>query len=261
MTIGLLDPRTDVPVDMVNPVNRLHPLNRGLVSWWLALPGTMGGSRFMDIMSPGPNGNHGVLTNMNPVSDWIGSSRLNGWGALDFNVSDNSIDAGDIDLDNTSFTVTAWVKTVDLAADQRTIIAKRSTNAQNRGIVFRIELDGSLSFWTFAASSRKTTAANLITINNYINVAVVFNSLDNGGKLYVDGMLKPNSQADGALDDVVSSGNPFLIGRRIENSPFDPFSGEMDDVRLYRRVLSDNEVAWYHQLSQQEYPGMLNRLP
>jgi hypothetical protein len=33
-----------------DPVSRHHPLNQGLVGWWLSVPGLDGGNQFYDLM-------------------------------------------------------------------------------------------------------------------------------------------------------------------------------------------------------------------
>jgi len=95
MVLGLLDTQNDAMIDMIQPVNRLHPANRGLVAWWMVLLGTSGGRRFMDIYNPGPNGLHGTLTNMDPATDFVPSSRLGSYGELDLDGVDDYIDFGD----------------------------------------------------------------------------------------------------------------------------------------------------------------------
>lgn len=50
---------TLAPIDLANPVNVHHPLNLGLISWWLAVPGLDGGKYFYDLCGR----NDGTLTN------------------------------------------------------------------------------------------------------------------------------------------------------------------------------------------------------
>ncbi len=71
------------PIIYGDAVNRGHALNRGLVGWWLGLPGMSAGPRLLDIngtrnhgtltngptWGPGPNGRFGALTFNGPNSD------------------------------------------------------------------------------------------------------------------------------------------------------------------------------------------------
>lgn len=61
-------------INLANPVND-HPLNDGLVAWWLPLKNTRGGSTLIDLVG----GNHGTLTN-GPAWD----EGPNGFGAVEF---------------------------------------------------------------------------------------------------------------------------------------------------------------------------------
>jgi hypothetical protein len=74
----------DAAVNLLDPADRMHPLNRGLVAWWLALPGLMGGPRWRDLIGT----NDGVLTN-GPV--WKPTTRPGGWGCLSFDGTDDRV--------------------------------------------------------------------------------------------------------------------------------------------------------------------------
>jgi hypothetical protein len=60
-------------------------------------------------------------------------------------------------------------------------------------------------------------------------------------KLYFNGTLQSSVSVSGALNDNFS---PLLIGTRL-NLPADTFQGSIDDVRIYNRALSEDEI---HQL-------------
>jgi hypothetical protein len=78
-------------LDRIGPgplvVNDGHPLNRGLVTWWLARPGlNYGGARWYD-----PIGlNHGTLANFGAGSGWSGTTRPGGFGQLTFDAAAGS---------------------------------------------------------------------------------------------------------------------------------------------------------------------------
>lgn len=81
----------DLNVDMRQPINWLHPHSRGLIAEWRSLPGTKGSRRFMDLVNPGPAGNHGTLTNMDPATAYVpGDPRSSGY-AVGFNGISNFI--------------------------------------------------------------------------------------------------------------------------------------------------------------------------
>ena len=64
-------------VNLTAPLNRRHPLNRGLLARWIALPGLTGGSTLVDLCGR----THGTLVN---GPEWRGATHAGGWGSLDY---------------------------------------------------------------------------------------------------------------------------------------------------------------------------------
>ncbi|MCI0498449.1 MAG: hypothetical protein L0Y36_02035 [Planctomycetales bacterium] len=186
-----------------------------------------------------PNGYNGVLTNMDN-SDWVAGKVGN---ALDFDGVDDYVQiAGYKGITGTaSRTCMAWIKTTNA---QQTIILSWGTELQNgQKWTFRTEPDGTLSVGVWGGNI-KTEA----TVNNgqWRHVAAV---LENDGsptvgeiRLYIDGTLQNavpnNSQAINtvALQDVVIGAHKNL------DVPGSFFKGLIDDVRVYDRALTAQEI-------------------
>lgn len=260
MTLALLDPRTDQPVNMVQPVNLLHPLNRGLISWHLALPGAMGGARYMDILSPGPNGNHGVLTSMDPATDWVPSRRSGAWGQLDFDGTDDHVVTGDLNIESTDLTFMAWIFR-DVGGDQ-TVFSKWDNSGGNgaKSILFRCNASDRLQLFTHdgASQTQKQSGDGIVPLTTQLHVAFVYDEATDDGQFYVNGVPKPNSTTDDTLSKVQATTTNIVLGRFADS--VNAFDGPMDDFRIYKRKLTELEVFTYYGLSQQGYPGLLNRL-
>ncbi len=62
-----------------------------------------------------------------------------------------------------------------------------------------------------------------------------------GLKLYVNGVLAKTSTKIDSLKGSILSGTPFSIGRRSRSST--PFAGRIDDLQVFKRELTANEVA------------------
>jgi hypothetical protein len=58
-------------------------------------------------------------------------------------------------------------------------------------------------------------------------------------KLYINGNLENSASISGILNE---NSSPLLIGTRL-NLPADTFHGEIDELRIYDRALSEAEVA------------------
>jgi len=254
---SLLDYRADKPVDMIQPVNKLHPLNRGLVSWWLALPGTMGGARLMDIVNPGPNGNHGTLTNMNPQTDWVGSNRLGSWGALDFDGSNDYVNVphrADLNI-RTDITLAAWVNINTLGAFDTFLNKGDLGGAGNVTYGFQKKNTDVFTFFhTIGDTGQFTNSITTLDADTWYHLVATVDAADEC-RLYLDGVEDVN----GNVGSRPSNTTILTVGARdlgaTQNWP-----GLIDDVRINNRALSANEVAWLYQLSQQGYPGLLNRI-
>ena len=81
-----------------------HPLAQGLV--FAGLGRHVGSSHYRD---SSPYGNHGVLTNMDPVTDWVWVPELGRW-AVDFDgVGDKvTCPAAGVPIGDTPFTLSSW---------------------------------------------------------------------------------------------------------------------------------------------------------
>jgi hypothetical protein len=236
-------------VDLSNPVNWVHPLNRGLVGWWLALPQWAGGTKWYDLRGK----NDGALTNM-PASNWTGPrERPGGFGSLDFNGSTNYVNLGSPAIFQITgeMTLSAWIR-----ADVVQSSAVISKMAGNRAW----QLGFSSSNLQFAIAPSPTTLLSVPTVDTYsanvwIYVVGVYRpstALD----IYVNGVLN-NSNTTGIPASQYEGINNVHIGSRPALDSF--FNGLIDDVRIYTRALSTADVAAYYELSRKSFSNLLTR--
>lgn len=232
--------RTDVPINWVCPVNWLHPLNRGLVSWWLCVPGVMGGSRWVDLCGR----NAGTLTNMDPATDWVGPrGRPGGWGAVDFDgVNDQVLVPNNSSFDGPPLTISLWAKYS--AAGELYLVS----NYLTRWILASsLANNGKLSFFSGATWASAATAAN---DGIWHNLAMTHNGSTT--TFYRDG------RQDGTASQTITGTRATNLQIGGQASAY--FPGLLDSIAIHSRALSPAEVALLYQLSQQRYPGMLNRV-
>jgi hypothetical protein len=69
------------PIDLRNPINQSAPLNRGLVAWYLGVPGLSGGSKFYDLRGV----NAGTLNSFGTGYGWGPTNRPGGFAQINFN--------------------------------------------------------------------------------------------------------------------------------------------------------------------------------
>lgn len=225
------------------PVNWAHPLNRGLLAWWLVLPQWRGGKRFRDLC----NRYHGTLTDMDPSTDWVSSrGRPGGFGALQTDNSMQFVDVGDVDVlefTDEIFTWSAWFNQV--AGDDGYLMSKNEGSSGwgwyfNNGSI-TVYLNGSAdltvsSVYTTAVWNHAIATCDGTTITMYIN-----------GK----------SVGSGPRDfDLQTNTGALHIGAALLALPF---NGLIDGVRLSNRHYTASYAASLYLEELQGYPNLLNR--
>lgn len=196
-------------------------------------------------------GRYGTLNNMDP-SDWVGS--LHG-GALDFDGSNDYVRVSD----NTRFdwgseqTVSAWVFISSTPGNPDTILKKGFATVIEPQWIFvdsntlRVRLDTT-------GSNTLDTITNLQT-NRWYFLASVYDG--STLKWFVDGVEDNSSSVSGAInttnnDFYIGSGNAGTDG---QHAPERYFNGQIEDVHIYTRATSADEVR---QLLTDPYANILS---
>jgi hypothetical protein len=99
---------------------------------------------------------------------------------------------------------------------------------------------------------------------NFHHVALtVSRAASDGGRLFVDGNVVLTFDPTGEPGDL-SNNEPFWIGNHASDSVFAFFKGQIDEVTLYGRALSSDEIQTIHDagsLGKCPPPGVLELLP
>jgi len=169
------------------------------------------------------NGHHGQIHGQQLVEGIIGS-------ALQFEGLDQIVDIGDPGL-SAPATVTFWFRTVDLFRDRRLF----SQVEGGESLAGALRLDGvQVEVWDGA--EWKILIDRQMKIKEWMHVAVVFEP---------EG--KTHGYLNGDRQHLVKSGFDFngvkaAIGAPFLNETGNPYTGCMDDFRLYSRALSMDEI-------------------
>ena len=203
----------------------------GLVGYWTFDEGA--GSTAAD--SSG-NGNNGTLTNMDPAGDWV-SGKIG--SALEFDSGNDHVNIpGSAILDVTGdLTVTLWVKP---AVDSSSFHA-----SWNFFIYQRNPLKYEIGYYNTegprfkpynAAGTNFDFSPNLsLSANTWYHMAMVRQGAFLG--IYMNGILQ-DSRSDFTGD--LRSSTEVRIGGNGGSSGFE---GTIDDVRIYSRRLTDQEIG------------------
>ena len=84
-------------------------------------------------------------------------------------------------------------------------------------------------------------------LNKWHHVVISWDNTNT--KIYVDNELVVNSSADAAFNNVTSSSDPIFIGQR---SDVYYFKGYLNNIRIYGRALSENEIRDIYIIEQRE---------
>jgi hypothetical protein len=207
--------------------NSLEPdVEGGLIGWWKLDDGT--GTTAIDSSD---NGNDGTLRG-NPR--WV-SGKLG--GALDFDAVGDYVDCGNSPMFNITdeLTVSAWINMHSVRGEWRTIVAKGdsawriSTNGATRGMHFG-----------FTGAGRNWLRADSVTeipLNEWHHVCGVYDRV-NGARIYINGVQEAVNPDTGGID---TNTHRVYIGENAE-APGRLWDGLIDDVRVYNRALSQEEI-------------------
>ncbi|HPY52076.1 MAG TPA: LamG domain-containing protein, partial [Sedimentisphaerales bacterium] len=208
-----------------NPV--VHAGDPTLVGWWKLDEGT--GTTARDISGYGNDGTFGG------DPQWV-AGRFG--KALEFDGSDDFLDCGnDPSLDLTLWTIAFWLNAAQ-NKDYNGFVIKGLDAAENYEVLGFA--DGSFHFpitMTGGARTYVNSVTGVIVAGEWAHYAYLYDSTD-GRRLYKNGDLVFDDSESGTPQ---ASTDPLTIGNEQPMSRF--VDGIMDDVRIYSRVLTLDELA------------------
>jgi len=178
--------------------------------------------------------------------------------ALEFDGVDDYVDVGDppdgsLDFGaDESFSIAAWIKCDDVGGHSAIVGKRRCTGLHGyfyEGYGFRVISDGTLYFGIEDTGNNGVSmyGNTAVADNQWHHVVAVRNATANKLYLYVDG----NSDAESVTDSTsgsLSTAQDLWIGLHrttVSNNPAENphyFSGLMDEVCIYNRALSAQEI-------------------
>jgi len=185
-----------------------------------------------------PNSTYGVFSGENASAFDLDNGMIN--------ITDPALNiSGD-------FTVSAWIKKSESDSYQ-SIIAVGIPDVTYDGFYFRIRDNNLLDFRIGNGTDRSTFLNGRTEILNtsWYNVLATYNGTD--VLMYVNGNLEDSETWHAGF---VSSTTGFFIGARHFNTGdhiIDQFNGTIDEVAIYNRSLSQNEVTSFYNWSSYYY--------
>ncbi|WP_308214673.1 LamG-like jellyroll fold domain-containing protein [Salinispora arenicola] len=161
-------------------------------------------------------------------------------------------------LDTTkAFTVTAWVKLTDLVSGSvQTIVSQAGEDVSDLSLEYRQDANGGAGgfCFTMAAGDGELTTACAdpvswpVTEDQWVHLAGVYDPTLDVVRVHVmgDPTFCAGDFAEAPFTLPRPASGPFLIGRGTQgasDSPAYQLTGQMSDVYVFQRVLSNNEIC------------------
>jgi hypothetical protein len=209
-------------------------INSGLVGYW-TFDGNNSNWRTDTTADSSGNGNTGALVSMSittsPVPGKIG-------GALKFNGTSQLVAVNDsASLEVTgSLTISAWIRTTNTSASYREIVRK-SDSGGPPGYFLTLNAANKIALTTSGVVGEYDNGFTYASDGKWHLVTGSFNGTT--CTLYLDGV----SQISYACGALTTDTSELAIGALFNfGNPVHEFPGSIDDVRVYNRALSAQEV-------------------
>ena len=155
--------------------------------------------------------------------------------ARNFDGIDDYVSVENVDLSRKSFSVSAWVRPSSGVAAQ-TYFSAYDNSSRGKSLVLRIYDTGKIRFGFYADDL--DTSENVVSFGQWQNIVATFNSVNNVSRIYVNSGLV----IEGVRGPFVGENADVGIGALMSGSGSQFFRGDIDEVGVWDRVLSDSEV-------------------
>jgi hypothetical protein len=231
------------------PINWAHPLTKGLVGFWLF--NESGGDLANDLSG---NGNHGTINNMafppTSSSGWNAGRRGT---ALSFDGSnDYVISSSGPNFDNQSeISISMWVKVNSGVSDY--LIELPEISSGSNGVGLRYD-SNTIDYHVVTHSDNSfTDVSGSVSLGRWYHIALIYNGVTLTG--YKDGV------SVGSHDVTLGTGIKHASGEvnigRFGTLGGSCFQGQIDEVRIYNRALSAQEIKQLY-YSYADFPQPCN---
>ena len=178
--------------------------------------------------------------------------------AASFDCVDDYVDCGsDESLDLTDFTFEAWIKANDIS-DYPYIISKGDWGSSSGGYHFQIYPDGKVNVGTSQAGAYQETrsGSGVIVTGEWIHL--VATKSGDRVRIYKNGMETSYSLIGNHVDPAGFDRNLYIA---IYGGTSNKFDGVIDEVRVYNRALTPEEVQEHYQGIYRDESGLVLYLP
>jgi hypothetical protein len=224
----------------------LGSLTRGLVAYY---PMDEGQGQ---VLHDGVAGNLGQINGASWTAGTIGDN------SLDFDGTSAYVDCSSQLLEDSSlaeFTFSVWINP-DTVSNSNIVGRQDGGDTNFEGRYLRLKDDGEISI-----QIRDDTGTNLVkyssstvSSNSWYHIVATYDGskAPSGFNIYIDGVNAGSSNTtDGGVNDTIGGTENFSIGARDPDGSTSSYvDGQIDDVRIYDRALSQPEIEALYNLTQ-----------
>lgn len=147
-------------------------------------------------------------------------------------------------------TVAAWVRAESLPNTYNAIVSRVSSGLNSYNQIF-IRDTGKLAVYVYGNSSARNydgTGVHTLSTGQWYHIAYTYSN--NGLVGYVNGVIDGTAASGGGTLTGIAT---TTIGNDINTSPR-RFDGDIDDVRIYNRVLTQDEIVQLYNYRELAFP-------
>jgi hypothetical protein len=186
------------------------------------------------------SGNYNTATLNGDVSGVDNRSGANNF-ALSFDGNGDYLEAADsntLDVGTGDFSISFWVK---IAITTNTVVLDKRSASDNTGYVIYFENMSPIIRLGFDRSKSNFYSSTTLSIDTWAHIVItVDRDSFTGLKFYVNNVLSGESNPTSFESDDLSTNTPCRIATS-KDYLYD-FSGNLDDLRIYKRVLTSDEI-------------------
>jgi len=224
-------------------------LQSGLIGHWtFDGPEMNWSSTTAEVLDSSGNNKHGNIINFTSSAATLGkigqSLRFDG----QISSGDDYVDFGSFgEFDNLStMSISAWVKRSGSGENgYAVILSKSSGNTPTTGWEF---IAGSLLYFRAGGTALTYRYTNTVPLNQWSHVVVTWvrGTSALGIKFFVNGQATTGDTLNNGFELASDDINKLVVGNTVSANR--TFEGMIDDVRLYNRIISDDEITQLYTL-------------
>ncbi|ODS40419.1 hypothetical protein BEH94_08330 [Candidatus Altiarchaeales archaeon WOR_SM1_SCG] len=168
-------------------------------------------------------------------------------GAFDFDGVNDHVDVGLV-ISGYPFSLSAWVKADD-KSDGAIISFSSGSDTYYHSIVFdEVSGDFIVTARSYDGAINDASSGDIISIGNWYHVVGVWTN-DSHREIYLNGI---SQDSDAGTVSGIGLTN-IKIGVTADSTPWGYFNGTIDEVRIYNRALTPDEITMSYRSNLQKY--------